>query len=204
MTQVFTEEGLSIPVTVIQAGPCAIVQKKTMENDGYAALKLGFGDVREKKLNKPDKGVFSKIKVSARKYLKEFRTDDTEKYNIGQEIKAGDMFANGDRVDVSGISKGKGFQGVIKRYGQSRGPETHGSMYHRRVGSMGSGTGPGRVYKGKKEPGHMGAEKITVQNLDVVRVDSERSLLLVRGAVPGPKGGIVVVKGTVKSGRLLS
>lgn len=201
MTQIFNENGLSIPVTVIQAGPCAVVQKKTVENDGYTALKLGFEEIPEKKLNKPEKGLFAKIKVSSRRYLKEFRTTDVAKYEVGQEIKVADMFNSGDRIDVSGISKGKGFQGTLKRYGQSGGPETHGSMYHRRVGSMGSNTSPARVFKGKRLPGHMGVDKITVQNLDVVKVDSERNLLLVRGAVPGPKGGLIVVKETVKSGK---
>lgn len=201
MTQIFNEIGLSIPVTVIQAGPCAVVQKKTVENDGYAAIKLGFGEIPEKKLNKPEKGLFTKIKVSSRKYLKEFRTGDVAKYEVGQEIKASDMFNNGDKIDVSGTSKGKGFQGTIKRHGQSRGPETHGSMYHRRPGSMGAGTSPGRVFKGKKQPGHMGFEKITVQNLEVIRVDSERNLLLVKGAIPGPKGSIVAVREAIKSGK---
>ena len=201
MTQIFSEAGLAIPVTVIQAGPCPVVQKKTIENDGYKSLKLGFGEVSEKRLNKPDKGLFAKIKIPSRKYLREFRTDEVDKYEVGQEIKISDMFQDGDRIDVSGISKGKGFQSTIKRYHQSGGPETHGSMYHRRPGSMGSGTSPGRVYKGKREPGHMGVEKITVQNLVVVKVDSERNLLLVKGAIPGPKGGLIVVKGTVKSGK---
>ena len=201
MTQVFTEEGLSIPVTVIQAGPCAVVQKKTVENDGYTALKLGFEDIPEKKLSKPEKGLFAKIKVASKRYLREFRTDDVNKYEVGQEIKAADMFNAGDRIDVSGISKGKGFQGTIKRFGQKGGKETHGSMYHRRVGSMSANTSPARVFKGKRLPGHMGVDKITVQNLDVVRVDSERNLLLVKGAVPGPKGGLVVVRETVKSGK---
>ena len=201
MTQIFNENGLSIPVTVIQAGPCAVVQKKTVENDGYTALKLGFEEIPEKKLNKPDKGLFTKIKVTSRKYLKEFRIDDVAKYEVGQEIKVADMFTSGDKIDVSGISKGKGFQGTIKRYGQSGGPETHGSMYHRRVGSMGSNTSPARVFKGKRLPGHMGVDKITVQNLDVVKVDSERNLLLVKGAVPGPKGGLIVVREAVKSGK---
>jgi large subunit ribosomal protein L3 len=201
MTQIFNDAGLSLPVTVIQAGPCAIVQKKTDENDGYTALKLGFEEISEKKLNKPEKGLFSKVKVSSRRYLKEFRTQDVAKYEVGQEIKVADMFSDGDKVDVSGISKGKGFQGTIKRYGQSGGPETHGSMYHRRPGSMGSNTSPARVFKGKRLPGHMGVDKITVQNLEVVRVDSERNLLLIKGAVPGPKGGLVVVKETVKSGK---
>jgi large subunit ribosomal protein L3 len=201
MTQVFDENGTVIPVTVIQAGPCAVVQKKTVENDGYTAVKLGFEDVPEKKLNRPEKGLFSKINAAPKKYLREFRTENIDKYEIGQQINVADMFSNGDRIDVSGISRGKGFQGVMKRFGSSRGPETHGSKYHRRVGTMGAGTSPGRVFKGKKLPGRMGRDKVTVLNLDVVRVDSERNLLLVKGAVPGPKGGLVVVRETVKSGR---
>lgn len=201
MTQVFDENGLVIPVTVIQAGPCAVVQKKTDENDGYKAIKLGFEDIPDRKLNRPELGLFAKIRVVPKRYLREFRTENIDKYEVGQNIKVTDMFSVGDRVDVSGISKGKGFQGTIKRYGQSGGPETHGSMYHRRVGSMGAGTNPGRVFKGKKQPGHMGAEKVTVQNLDVVKVDGERDLLLIKGAVPGPKGGLVVVMEAVKSGR---
>ena len=201
MTQVFDENGLSLPVTVIQAGPCPVLQKKNIENDGYTSLKVGFGEVSEKRLNKPDKGLFAKVKVPVRKYLREFRINDVDKYEVGQEIKVTDMFQNGDRIDVSGISKGKGFQGTIKRYGQSGGPETHGSMYHRRVGSMGSNTSPARVFKGKKLPGHMGVDKITVQNLVVVKVDADRNLLLVKGAVPGPKGGLLVIKETVKSGK---
>lgn len=201
MTQVFNENGLSLPVTVIQAGPCPVVQKKSLENDGYMSLKVGFGDVSEKRLNKPDKGLFAKVKVPVRKYLREFRTDDVDKYEVGQEIKVSDMFQDGDRIDVSGISKGKGFQGTIKRYGQKGGAETHGSMYHRRVGSMGSNTSPARVFKGKKLPGHMGVDNITVQNLVVVKVDAERNLLLVKGAVPGPKGGLLVIRETVKSGK---
>jgi large subunit ribosomal protein L3 len=201
MTQIFDENGIVIPVTVIQAGPCAVVQKKTIENDGYTALKLGFEDIPERKLNKPEKGMYAKVKVAAKRHLKEFRTDDISKYEVGQEVKVTDMFADGDKVDVSGISKGKGFQGVIRRFGTSRGPETHGSMYHRRVGSMGAGTSPGRVFKGKHEPGHMGLDKVTVQNLSVVRVDGERNLLLVKGAVPGPKGALVTVREAVKSGK---
>jgi large subunit ribosomal protein L3 len=177
------------------------VQKKTIDNDGYGAVKVGFGQVSEKRITKPEKGLFSKIKVQAKKHLKEFRVDDFEKYEIGQEINVSDMFQPGDRVDVSGVSKGKGFQGTIKRYGQSGGKETHGSMYHRRVGSMGANTSPARVFKGKKLPGHMGVDNVTVQNLDIVRVDAERNLLLVRGAVPGPKGGLLVVKDTVKAGK---
>jgi len=201
MTQVFDEEGLSIPVTVIKAGPCVVVQKKTMENDGYTALKLGFEDIAEKKLNKPAIGEFKKYKITPKRYIKEFRISDVSKYESGQEIKVSDMFDQGDRVDVTGTSKGKGFQGVIKRYGLARGRETHGSMYHRRVGSMGAGTDPGRVFKRKKLPGHMGKERITVQNLDVVRVDKERDLLLLKGSVPGPKGGLLIIKETVKAGR---
>ncbi len=201
MTQIFDDNGLSVPVTVIEAGPCAVIQSKNIENDGYSAVKIGFVDIAEKKLNKPDKGVFSKTKVAPKKVIKEFRVEEADKFEVGQEIKAADMFAAGDRIDVSGVSKGKGFQGMIKRHGQSRGPETHGSMYHRRPGSMGAGTNPGRVFKGKKLAGHMGSEKITVQNLDIVRVDAERNLLLVKGAVPGPKGGILIVKDTVKSGK---
>ncbi len=201
MTQIFTEDSLAIPVTVIQAGPCAVVQKKTMENDGYTAIKLGFGDIQEKQLNKPDRGLFTKIDVPSKRFLREFRTNDVDKYDVGQEVKVTDMFDEGDSIDVSGISKGKGFAGVIKRHGKHRGPETHGSKYHRRVGSMGAGASPGRVFKGKKQPGHMGVDKITIQNLKVVKVDSERNLLLVKGAVPGPKGGLVVIKETVKSGR---
>ena len=199
MTQVFNENGLSIPVTVIQAGPCTVVQRKTVDSDGYNAIKVGFVEIIEKKLNKPQKGQFSKLKLSPKKYLREFRLEEGASFEVGQDIKIEDMFAAGERVDVSGISKGKGFQGTIKRYGQKGGPETHGSMYHRRPGSMGSNTSPARVFKGKKLPGHMGVDKITIQNLDVVRVDNERNLLLVKGAVPGPKGGILVIKNTVKS-----
>lgn len=199
MTQIFSEDGLAIPVTVIQAGPCTVVQKKTEENDGYNALKVGYQDVKEKALNKPEKGLFGKIDVSPKKYLKEFRTEEFDKYQIGQEIKVSEMFEEGDKVDITGTSKGKGFQGVIKRHGQAIGPKTHGSKYFRRPGSMGAGTNPGRVFKGKKLPGHMGVDKVTVQNLNVVKVDGERNLLLVKGAVPGPKGGLLVIKETVKA-----
>ena len=201
MTQVFDENGAVIPVTVIEAGPCTVLQKKTIETDGYNAVKVGFADANEKRLNKPDKGQFAKIKVAPKKYIREFRTEELDKYEIGQEIKVADMFENGDRIDVTGISKGKGFAGVIKRHGQARGKETHGSMYHRRVGSMGANTNPARVFKGKKLPGHMGVERVTIQNLDVVRVDAERNLLLVKGAVPGAKGGLLMIKDTVKSGK---
>lgn len=201
MTQIFVEDGLSVPVTVIEAGPVTVVQKKTTDTDGYSAVKVGYEDANEKRLNKPQKGLYSKLKLSPKKYLKEFRADGSEKYEVGQEIKVADMFQSGDRIDVTGISKGKGFAGVIKRYGHKRGKETHGSMYHRRVGSMGANTNPARVFKGKKLPGHMGVDKVTVQNLDVVRVDSERNLLLVKGAVPGAKGGLLVIRDTVKSGK---
>jgi large subunit ribosomal protein L3 len=199
MTQVFNESGLSIPVTVIEAGPCTVIQCKTVDSDGYNAIKVGFVDITEKKLNKPEKGQFSKLKLAPKKFLREFRLEDGVTFEVGHDIKIEEMFQAGERVDVSGISKGKGFQGTIKRYGQKGGPESHGSMYHRRPGSMGSNTTPARVFKGKKLPGHMGVDKITIQNLDVVRVENERNLLLVKGAVPGPKGALLVIKNTVKT-----
>jgi len=198
MTQIFTDEGIAVPVTVIQAGPVTVVQKKTKDSDGYNAIKVGFEDIKEKKLNKPDKGQYAKAGVSAKKTLREFRLDNIDAYEVGAEIKVQDMFQEGDKVDVTGISKGKGFQGTVKRYGTARGPAAHGSGYHRGVGSMGPNSSPSRVFKGKKLPGHMGVEKVTVQNLAVVRVDAERGLLLVKGAIPGPKGGLVVIKDTVK------
>ncbi len=201
MTQIFGENGIVIPVTVVEAGPCTVVQRKTVDSDGYSSVKVGFKEVPERKLNKPEKGLFSKVKVSPRKYLREFRVEDNEVFEVGQEIKIEDMFQAGDKIDVSGISKGKGFQGTIKRYGQKGGKETHGSMYHRRVGSMSANTNPARVFKGKKLPGHMGVDNVTVQNLDVVKVDSERKLLLIKGGVPGPKGALLVIKSTVKSGK---
>ena len=201
MTQVFDENGIVIPVTVIQAGPCAVVQKKTVENDGYTAVRLGYEEVPEKGVNKPEKGLFTKVNVTPRRYLREIRTDDVDSFEVGQEINVADMFSSGDKIDVSGTSKGKGFQGVMRRFGSSRGPESHGSKYHRRVGSMGAGSSPGKVFKGKKLPGRMGRDRVTVQNLDVVRVDGERNLLLVKGAVPGPKGGLVIVREAVKSGK---
>lgn len=201
MTQVFAEDGSAIPVTVVEAGPVTVLQTKTVENDGYTAVKVGFGDVKEKRMNKPEKGFFSKIKVAPKKHIREFRPESIESFEVGQEIKITDMFQAGDKIDVTGISKGKGFQGTIKRYGQKGGPETHGSMYHRRVGSMSANTNPARVFKGKKLPGHMGLEKVTVQNLEVVRVEAERNLLLVKGAVPGPKGALLTIKNTVKAGK---
>lgn len=201
MTQIFNEDGIVIPVTVVEAGPLTVVQKKTVETDGYNAIKVGYEKVADKKLTKPALGQFTKSKLAPMKKLKEFRFEDVSGFEVGQEIKAADMFQSGDKIDVSGISKGKGFQGTIKRYGQKGGMETHGSMYHRRVGSMSANTNPARVFKGKKLPGHMGMENITVQNLEVVRVDADRNLILIKGAVPGPKGGLLVIKNTVKSGK---
>ena len=199
MTQIFDEKGYVIPVTVIEAGPCTVAQVKSTENDGYNAVQLGFGEVKEKHINKPEKGHFAKSKLAAKKHLREFRVD-TADVKVGDEIKA-DVFAAGDKIDVQGITKGKGFQGVIKRHGQSRGPMGHGSMYHRRPGSMGSTSTPGRVFKGKKLPGHMGVETVTIQNLDVVKVDTDKNVLLVKGSVPGPKGAILKIKATVKSAK---
>ena len=198
MTQVFSEDGVLTPVTVLQAGPCVVTQVKTVENDGYSAVQVGFGDIREKLVNKPKKGHFAKAGVTAKRFLKEFRLEDAESYTLGQEIKA-DVFAAGDKVDATAKSKGKGFQGAIKRHGQSRGPMAHGSKYHRHAGSNGSATTPGRVYKGKHMPGHMGAVRVTVQNLEVVSVDAEKNLILVKGAVPGPKKSLVMLKESVKA-----
>ena len=197
MTQIFDEKGKVIPVTAIEVGPCTVVQIKTVDNDGYQAVKLGFGEVKESKLTKPKKGEFKKASLTPKKHLREFRLDEIS-YNVGDEIKA-DIFAAGDSVDITGTSKGKGFQGVIKRHGQSRGPMGHGSMYHRRPGSMGSTSTPGRVFKGKKLPGHMGSQTITIQNLEVVRVDLDKNVILVKGSVPGAKGAILKLKTSVKS-----
>ena len=198
MTQVFSEDGVLTPVTVLQAGPCVVTQVKTVENDGYSAVQVGFGDIREKLVNKPKKGHFAKAGVTAKRFLKEFRLEDAESYTLGQEIKA-DVFAAGDKVAATAKSKGKGFQGAIKRHGQSRGPMAHGSKYHRHAGSNGSATTPGRVFKGKHMPGHMGAVRVTVQNLEVVSVDAEKNLILVKGAVPGPKKSLVMLKESVKA-----
>ena len=198
MTQVFSEDGVLTPVTVLQAGPCVVTQVKTVENDGYSAVQVGFGDIREKLVNKPKKGHCAKAGVTAKRFLKEFRLEDAESYTLGQEIKA-DVFAAGDKVDATAKSKGKGFQGAIKRHGQSRGPMAHGSKYHRHAGSNGSATTPGRVFKGKHMPGHMGAVRVTVQNLEVVSVDAEKNLILVKGAVPGPKKSLVMLKESVKA-----
>jgi large subunit ribosomal protein L3 len=198
MTQIFDEKGDVIPVTVIEAGPCVVVQKKTEDKDGYNAIQVGFGDISEKKINKPLLGHFKKAGVSPKKYLRELRLDDISDYNVGTEIRV-DIFKPGDRVDVTGISKGKGFAGVIKRYGARRGPMSHGSKYHRRVGSMGATTDPGRTLKGKKMPGRMGGERVTIKNLEVVKVDPELNLLVVKGSVPGPKGSLLIIKDSVKS-----
>ena len=198
MTQIFDEQGKVIPVTVIEAGPCVVAQVKTVETDGYNAIQLGFGDVKESKINKPEKGHFAKSKLTPKKHLREFRLDSVENINVGDELKA-DTFTAGDQLDIQGTSKGKGFQGVIKRHGQSRGPMGHGSMYHRRPGSMGPTSTPGRVFKGKKLPGHMGRVTITIQNLDVVRVDMDKNVILLKGSVPGAKGSILKIKSAVKA-----
>ena len=198
MTQVFTEAGTFIPVTVLEAGPCVVVQKKTVDTDGYDAVQVGFMDAKAKNVNGPVKGHFAKAEIEPKKLLKEFRLDDISALEIGSEIKA-DVFEVGDRVDVSGISKGKGYQGPIKRHGQHRGPMGHGSKYHRAVGSLSSGTTPGRVKKGKRMAGHMGSVKVTIENLEIVRADAEKNLLLIKGAVPGPKGAILVIKDSVKA-----
>jgi len=198
MSQVFTETGTLIPVTVLEAGPCPVIQIKTKENDGYESVQVGFGDVKIRRVNKPVKGHYDKVNADPKKVLREFRLDAVSEFALGDVIKA-DVFVTGERVDVSGVSKGKGFQGSIKRHGQHRGPMSHGSKYHRGVGSLSSATTPGKVKKGKKLPGHMGNVKVTVQNLEVVRADAERNLLLVKGAVPGSKGTVLVVKSTVKS-----
>ena len=198
MTQIFDEHGKVIPVTVIEAGPCVISQVKSVETDGYNAIQLGFGDVKESKVNKPIKGHFAKAKIAPKKHLREFRVDSVEGVEVGTEVKA-DTFVAGDKIDVQGTTKGKGFQGVIKRHGQSRGPMGHGSMYHRRPGSMGPTSTPGRVFKGKKLPGHMGRVTVTIQNLDVVKVDLDKNAILVKGSVPGAKGAILKLKTSVKA-----
>jgi len=204
MTQIFDENGKVVPVTVIEAGPCVVVQKKTEEKDGYASVQLGYGDVKEKKLTKPEKGHLQKAGVDFKKYLKEFRLEDTESLNVGDVIGA-DVFEVGDKVDVTGVSKGKGYAGVIKRFGAQRTPTSHGGgPVHRHAGSMGSGTDPSRIFKGKIGAGHMGSDQITVQNLDVVKVDAELNMIVVKGAIPGAKGGIVYIKNTVKNNKVKS
>ena len=197
MTQIFNENGSLIPVTVLQATPNVVTQVKTVENDGYAAVQVGFGEIRDVLVNKPRKGHFAKAGVANKRFLREFKFENAAEYTVGQEIKA-DIFAVGDKIDATGTSKGKGFQGAIKRHGLSRGPMKHGSKYHRHAGSNGPATTPGRVFKGKHMPGQMGAVKVTVQNLEVVKVDVENNLLLVKGAVPGSKKALLVLKETVK------
>lgn len=196
MTQIFNENGELVPVTVLQAGPCVVTQVKTVENDGYSAVQVGFQDIREKLVNKPVKGMFDKAGVSYKRYVREFKLEG--EYAVKDEIKA-DVFEAGDKVDATAIAKGKGFQGAIKRHGQSRGPMAHGSKYHRHAGSNGACSDPSKVFKGKHMPGHMGSKKITVQNLVVVRVDAENNLLLVKGSVPGPKKSLVTIKEAVKA-----
>ncbi|MBQ0042351.1 MAG: 50S ribosomal protein L3 [Lachnospiraceae bacterium] len=213
MTQVFAEDGTLVPVTVLQAGPCVVTQVKTVDNDGYSAVQVGFVDKKEKIINKDaggkkeivhahgvnkaQKGHFDKAGVSAKRYVREFRFENAEEYALAQEIKA-DIFAAGDKIDASAITKGKGFQGAIKRLGQSRGPMAHGSKFHRHQGSNGACSSPSRVFKGKGMPGHMGCKKVTIKNLEVVRVDAEKNLLLVKGAVPGPKKALITIKETTK------
>ena len=216
MTQIFNADGVLVPVTVLQAGPCVVTQVKTVENDGYSAVQVGFVDKKEKIVNvdkngskeirnrhgvtKAEKGHFDKAGVSYKRYVREFRFENAADYTVADEIKA-DIFAVGDKLDATAIAKGKGFQGAIKRHGQHRGPMAHGSKFHRHQGSNGSSSDPSRVFKGKGMPGHMGAKKITVQNLEIVKVDVENNLILVKGAVPGPKKSLVTLKETVKSGK---
>ena len=214
MTQIFNADGVLVPVTVLEAGPCVVTQIKTVENDGYSAVQVGFGDKKEKVVekdangkksvahrhgvNKAHMGHFKKAGVSGKRFVREFKFENADEYNLADEIKA-DIFAEGDKVDVTAISKGKGFQGAIKRLGQHRGPMAHGSKFHRHQGSNGSATTPGRVFKGKGMPGQMGNKKITTQNLEIVKVDVENNLILVKGAVPGPKKSLVTLKETVKA-----
>lgn len=214
MTQIFNEDGALIPVTVLQAGPCVVTQIKTVENDGYNAVQVGFVDKKEKVtvvdkngkkeirnrhgVNKAEKGHFDKAGVTSKRFVREFKLVNAKDYKVADEIKA-DVFVAGDKVDATAIAKGKGFQGAIKRHGQSRGPMAHGSKFHRHAGSNGAASNPSKVFKGKKMPGHMGAKKITIQNLEIVRVDAENNLLLVKGAVPGPKKSLVTIKETVKA-----
>ena len=199
MTQIFDEQGKMIPVTVVEAGPCVVVQKKTTDNDGYEAVQLGYGEVKVSRVNKPMKGHFDKADVACKKTLKEFRLEDCAAVNVGDVLKA-DTFAVGDMVDVSGTSKGKGFQGTVKRHNFSRLKETHGTgPVHRHAGSMGACSSPSRIFKGKGMPGQMGNEKVTVQNLEVVKIDVENNLIALKGAIPGPKGGIVSIVDSVKA-----
>ncbi|NEZ46616.1 50S ribosomal protein L3 [Clostridium niameyense] len=198
MTQIFDESGKVIPVTVIEAGPCVVTQKKTVEKDGYEAIQVGFEDIREKLVNKPKKGHFAKSGVAIKRVLREFRLEDCNELEVGQEIKA-DVFAAGERVDISGVSKGKGFQGTIKRWNAHRGPMSHGSKFHRAVGSMGGSSDPSRTFKNKRMPGHMGNVNTTVLNLEVVKIVPEKNLILIKGGVPGPNKGLVQIRNTVKA-----
>ncbi|MBQ3512864.1 MAG: 50S ribosomal protein L3 [Lachnospiraceae bacterium] len=198
MTQIFNEDGVLTPVTVLQAGPCVVTQIKTVEKDGYDAIQVGFGDKKENLVNKPQKGHFAKAGVATKRFVREFRLEDVSGYSLAQEITA-DIFAEGDKVDATAKSKGKGYAGGIKRHGLKSGPSAHGSKYHRHAGSNGSATTPGRVFKGKKMPGHMGAVRVTVQNLEIVKIDVENNIILVKGAVPGPKKSLVMLKDTVKA-----
>jgi large subunit ribosomal protein L3 len=198
MTQIFDENRKVVPVTVVEAGPCVVIQKKTMEKDGYQAIRVGFGDIRENLVSKPKKGQFAKAGVAVKRHIKEFRLEDISSYEVGSELKA-DVFAAGDKIDVSGISKGKGFQGVIKRWNFHRGPMSHGSKFHRAVGSMGASSDPSRTFKNKKMPGHMGNVNTTVLNLEVVRVIPEKNIILIKGGIPGPNKGLVVLRDAIKA-----
>ena len=198
MTQIFNEDGVLTPVTVLLAGPCVVTQVKTAENDGYNAVQVGFVDKRAKLVSKPLKGHFDKAGVSYKRYVREFKFENASEYSVKDEIKA-DIFAAGDKIDATAISKGKGFQGAIKRHGQSRGPMAHGSKFHRHAGSNGSCSDPSKVLKGKKMPGQMGNKRVTIQNLEIVKIDAENNLILVKGAVPGPKKSLVTIKETVKA-----
>ncbi|HAV27630.1 MAG TPA: 50S ribosomal protein L3 [Lachnospiraceae bacterium] len=198
MTQIFSDDGVLTPVTVLQAGPCFVTQVKTVEKDGYSAVQVGFEEIREKLITKGEKGVFDKAGVKPMRFVRELKLDNAEDYKPGQEIKV-DIFSAGDHIDATAVSKGKGFQGTIKRLGQHRGPMKHGSKFHRHAGSNGTSSDPSRVYKGKGMPGQMGNKRVTIQNLEVVRVDAENNLILVRGAVPGPKKSLVTIKATVKN-----
>jgi large subunit ribosomal protein L3 len=200
MTQIFNENGVLTPVTVLQAGPCVVTQVKTVENDGYSAVQVGYVDKREKLVSKPIKGHFEKAGVSYKRFVREFKLENADQYSVKDEIKA-DVFAAGDKIDATAISKGKGFQGAIKRHGQSRGPMAHGSKFHRHAGSNGAASDPSKVFKGKKMPGQMGNKRITIQNLEIVRVDIETNLILVKGAIPGPKKSLVTIKETVKASK---
>lgn len=198
MTQIFDENNKVVPVTVIEAGPCVVTQKKTVEKDGYEAIQVGYGVIKEKLVNKPLKGHFSKAGVESKRLLKEFKLENSNDYQVGQELKA-DLFVAGDKVDVSGVSKGKGFQGTIKRWNGHRGPMTHGSKFHRSVGSMGASSDPSRTFKNKKMPGHMGNRNTTVLNLEVVKIMPEKNIILIKGGIPGPNKGFVVIRNTVKA-----